>query len=174
MSTNVLLGFVNIDLATKLPWNTEEYKPPRQHEIMENNMKARNTREIKKRDSKTEEKEGDLAQSEVPDSGLGVFPAKFNQSGEGTGVEMPSIFDEEETEERDKRALTNSLGQSRSGRLRNQDQDFDKLDLSHSTGPKSGENSFDMGKCGLFERHTPSRTTNWCADTSHSTSSENE
>ena len=63
-----------------------------------------------------------------------------NQSGEGTGVELPSIFDEEETEERDKRALTNSLGQgSRSGRLRNQEQDFDKIDLTHSAGPKTGE-----------------------------------
>ena len=62
-----------------------------------------------------------------------------NQSGEGTGVELPSIFDEEEIEERDKQALTSSLGMNRSGRLRSQQQDFDKIDHSDSTGHKSGE-----------------------------------
>jgi len=36
----LLLGFANIDLATKIPWNSEDYKPPRQHEIMESNVKV--------------------------------------------------------------------------------------------------------------------------------------
>ena len=30
----MLLGVINIDLRNKLPWNGEDYVPPRQHKTM--------------------------------------------------------------------------------------------------------------------------------------------
>eukprot|EP01038_Epipyxis_sp_PR26KG_P011587 gene11587-15520_t len=37
----ILLGHTNIPLNTKIPWNIEDYIPPRQHEIMQSNIIAR-------------------------------------------------------------------------------------------------------------------------------------
>jgi hypothetical protein len=42
-TTHELLGIISVDLRTKLPWNSDEYIPPRQHQIMSEAKKAKET-----------------------------------------------------------------------------------------------------------------------------------
>jgi hypothetical protein len=124
MSGNVLLGSANIDLRTKLPWNGDEYVPPRQHKIMEDNVKAKQAiidAKLKGQNKKAQPEADDDDDGkvepeviEVDDIGIGVFPPEPGATEPGAKyLELPSIMDQEEIEKmREQNRLNDKLGLS--------------------------------------------------------------
>ena len=123
MSGNVLLGSANIDLRTKMPWNGDEYIPPRQHKIMEDNVKAKQAivdaklKGQKKKSQTDEDADGEAVVAEevkIDDIGIGVFPPEPGATEPGAKyLELPSIMDQEEIEKmREQNKLNDKLGLS--------------------------------------------------------------
>lgn len=112
MFSTLLLGTTAIDLASKLPWNGEDYVPPRQHKIQQDNIKAREmlakAREDAKKKKKKKDDDDDEYTEEIPplleDEGLGVFPPEEGLTEFGAKyVELPSIMDQDEIDRASKK-----------------------------------------------------------------------
>jgi hypothetical protein len=111
-----LIGVCNISLLSKLPWNGDEYVPPRQHLVLEDNVKYQKQlakkRLLKENQAKNipTPQQGSLTAAEleedvseenptrrVQDSGLGIFPVDDTAREPGAKYsELPMIVDDDE------------------------------------------------------------------------------
>lgn len=113
MRSKVLLGIATISMRDKLPWNGEEYVPPRKHKILAENIKAlkqvaeqkakASNKKVKFQDPTADDdgnnldQDGDNKNVNIEDLGLGVFPPEIGFTEPGSKyVELPTITDQEE------------------------------------------------------------------------------
>ena len=107
-----MLGSYALNLHNKLPWNPQEYRLPRSHQILEDAVKERlekNKSIVKKsasgNDIEDEDAEGDesenITQGKIDrknDTGYGVFPLLPGKAPMSQYIELPDITDRDEEE----------------------------------------------------------------------------
>ena len=105
-----MLGCYALSLHNKLPWNPQDYKLPRSHQILEDAVKARlesNKKLVKKSANDNEGSEGDAEDGgddnvgkvdKQNDTGYGVFPLLPGKAPMSQYIELPDITDRDEIE----------------------------------------------------------------------------